>query len=129
MRVFARNFLIQKLELKQSASTTCSVYSEYLRFHFSLTGFILHSAFDPKLLKTIENVVRSKQNLVRFKLFNLVSASYAFNGVLFDCVYLKKCQPFFDGTGKWNSNFIYIFRFRRTLKNRFEFCFLFFVFA
>ena len=86
MRVFARNFLIQKLELKQSASTTCSVYSEYLRFHFSLTGFILHSAFDPKLLKTIENVVRSKQNLVRFKLFNLVSASYAFNGVLFDCL-------------------------------------------
>ena len=72
-----------KLELKLSASTTCSVYSEYLRFYFSLTDLILHSAFDPKLLKTIENVVRSKQNLVHFKLFNLVSASYAFIGVLF----------------------------------------------
>ena len=35
----------------------------------------------------------------------------------------------FDGMGKWNSNVIYIFRFRMTLKNRFEFCFLFFVFA
>ena len=29
----------------------------------------------------------------------------------------------------WDSNAIYIFRFRMTLKNRFEFCFLFFVFA
>ena len=38
-------------------------------------------------------------------------------------------QPFSDGMGKWNSNAIYIFRFRMTLKNRFEFCFPFFVFA
>ena len=39
------------------------------------------------------------------------------------------CLPFSDGMGKWNSNAIYIFRFRMTLKNRFEFCSLFFVFA
>ena len=39
------------------------------------------------------------------------------------------CQPFSDGMGKWNSNATYIFRFHMTLKNRFEFCFPFFVFA
>ena len=118
MRVFARNFLIQKLELKQSASTTCSVYSEYLRFHFSLTGFILHGAFDPTLLKTIENVVRSKQNLVRFKLFNLVSASYAFNGILFDCVYLKKLPTVFRWHGKMEFKFYLHFSFSQDIEKQ-----------
>ena len=49
--------------------------------------------------------------------------------VLFTPAYISltmlvpQCQPFFDGMGKWNSNAIYIFSFRMTLKNRFCFSF------
>ena len=82
VRVLARCFPIQKLELKPSDSTTCSVYSEYLRFNYSLTDLTLRSTFDTKLLKTIEHVFRFKQNLVHFKLFDLASTFDAFIGVL-----------------------------------------------
>ena len=82
VHVLVRCFPIQKLNLKLSASTSCSVYSEYLRFNYSLTDLILRSTFDTKLLKTIEHVFRFKQNLVHFKLFDLASAFDAFIGVL-----------------------------------------------
>ena len=48
--------------------------------------------------------------------------------VLGQCVYLS-ANRFSMAWGKWNSNATYIFRFRMILKNRFEFCFLFLVFA
>ena len=82
VHVLVRCFPIQKLNLKLSASTSCSVYSEYLRFNYSLTDLILRSTFDTKLLKTIEHVFRFKQNLVHFTLFDLASAFDAFIGVL-----------------------------------------------
>ena len=42
---------------------------------------------------------------------------------------VPECEPFFGGMGKRNSSAISIFLFHMTLKHRFEFCFLFFVFA
>ena len=72
VHVLARCFPLKKLELtlRRDTSNCCSVYSEYLRFNYSLTDLILHSAFDPLLLKTIEHVFHSKQNLVHFNLKN-----------------------------------------------------------
>ena len=84
VHVLARCFPVKKIELtlRSDSRTRCSVFSEYLRFNYSLTDLILHTAFDPLLLKTIEHVFHSKQNLVHFKLLNLAWALDAFLGVL-----------------------------------------------
>ncbi|CAH3176506.1 unnamed protein product, partial [Porites evermanni] len=83
VRVLARCFPIKKLDLTLSASTTCSVYSEYLRLNYSLTDLTLHSAFDLILLKTIEHVFHSKQNLVHFTFLNSTWVFDSFISVLF----------------------------------------------
>ena len=72
VHVLARCFPLKKFELslESDSSNRCSVYSEYLRFNHSLTDLTVHSAFDPLLLKTIEHVFHSKQNLVHFNLKN-----------------------------------------------------------
>ena len=68
VRVLARCFPLKKLKFEpyHTQESTCSVYSEYLKFNYSLTDLMLVSALDPWLLKTIERVFHSKKNLVHF---------------------------------------------------------------
>ena len=103
VRVLARCFPIKKLDLTLSASTTCSVYSEYLRLNYSLTDLTLYSAFDLILLKTIEHVFHSKQNLVHFTFLNSTWGFDAFIGVLFAS---PEREEAFSNLGKrlqWNQ--------------------------
>ena len=103
VRVLARCFPIKKLDLTLSASTTCSVYSEYLRLNYSLTDLTLYSAFDLILLKTIEHVFHSKQNLVHFTFLNSTWAFDSCIGVLFASPEQEKA---FSNLGKrlqWNQ--------------------------
>ena len=86
VHVLARCFPLKKFELtlrSDDTSNRCSVYSEYLRFNYSLTDLIVHSVFDPLLLKIIEHVFHSKQNLVHFTLEN---AMWIFDAFLSLCV-------------------------------------------
>ena len=86
VHVLARCFPLKKFELtlrSDDTSNRCSVYSEYLRFNYSLTDLIVHSVFDPLLLKIIEHVFHSKQNLVHFTLEN---AMWIFDSFLSLCV-------------------------------------------
>ena len=86
VHVLARCFPLKKFALtlrSDDTSNRCSVYSEYLRFNYSLTDLIVHSVFDPSLLKIIEHVFHSKQNLVHFSLEN---ALWVFDTFLASCV-------------------------------------------
>ena len=86
VHVLARCFPLKKFALtlrSDDTSNRCSVYSEYLRFNYSLTDLIVHSVFDPLLLKIIEHVFHSKQNLVHFTLENAI---WIFDSFLTLCV-------------------------------------------
>ena len=103
VRVLARCFPIKKLDLTLSASTTCSVYSEYLRLNYSLTDLTLYSAFDLILLKTIEHVFHSKQNLVHFTFLNSTWAFDSFIGVLFASPEREEAFSRLDQRLLWNQ--------------------------
>ena len=104
VHVLARCFPVKKIELTLTSHsrTRCSVFSEYLRFNYSLTDLILDSALNPLLLKTIEHVFHSKQNLVHFKLLNSAWGFDAFLGMIVPAPEQEKA---FSNLGKrlrWN---------------------------
>ena len=76
VRVVARCFPLKKLKCKvyDDGESTFSVYSEYLKFNYSLTDLMLDSALDPLLLKTIEHIFHSKKKLVHFTLSDVFLA-------------------------------------------------------
>ena len=76
VRVVARCFPLKKLKFKvyDDGESTFSVYSEYLKFNYSLTDLMLDSALDPLLLKTIEHIFHSKKKLVHFTLSDVFLA-------------------------------------------------------
>ena len=76
VRVVARCFPLKKLKFKvyDDEESTFSVYSEYLKFNYSLTDLMLDSALDPLLLKTIEHIFHSKKKLVHFTLSDVFLA-------------------------------------------------------
>ena len=105
VHVLARCFPVKKIELTLTSHsrTRCSVFSEYLRFNYSLTDLILDSALNPLLLKTIEHVFHSKQNLVHFKLLNSAWGFDAFLGMIVPAPEQEKA---FSNLGKrlrWNQ--------------------------
>ena len=105
VHVLARCFPVKKIDLILSSDprTRCPVFSEYLRFNYSLTDLFLHSAFDPLLLKTIEHVFHSKQNLVHFKLLNSDWALDAFLGVLVPAPEREKALSNLSKRLQWNQ--------------------------
>ena len=76
VRVVARCFPLKKLKftLYDDGERTYSVYSEYLKFNYSLTDLMLDSALDPLLLRTIEHIFHSKKKLVHFNLNDIFFA-------------------------------------------------------
>ena len=76
VRVVARCFPLKKLKftLFDDGERTYSVYSEYLKFNYSLTDLMLDSALDPLLLRTIEHIFHSKKKLVHFNLNDIFFA-------------------------------------------------------
>ena len=76
VRVVARCFPLKKLKftLYDDGERTYSVYSEYLKFNYSLTDLMLDSALDPLLLRTIEQIFHSKKKLVHFNLNDIFFA-------------------------------------------------------
>ena len=105
VHVLARCFPVKKIKLTlgSDSRTCCSVFSEYLRFNYSLTDLILHSAFNPSLLKTIEHVFHSKQNLVHFKLLN---SAWEFDAFLRMIVPAPEQEKAFSNLAKrlqWNQ--------------------------
>ena len=76
VRVVARCFPLKKLKftLFDDGERTYSVYSEYLKFNYSLTDLMLDSALDPLLLRTIEHIFYSKKKLVHFNLNDIFFA-------------------------------------------------------
>ena len=105
VHVLARCFPLKKIQLtlRSDFRTRCSVFSEYLRFNYSLTDLILDSALNPLLLKTIEHVFHSKQNLVHFKLLNSAWGFDAFLGMIVPAPEQEKA---FSNLGKrlrWNQ--------------------------
>ena len=104
VHVLARCFPVKKIEvtLTSDSRTRCSVFSEYLRFNYSLTDLILNSALNPLLLKTIKHVFHSKQNLVHFKLLN---SAWWFDAFLCMIVPKSEQEKAFSNLGKrlrWN---------------------------
>ena len=76
VRVVARCFPLKKLKFTvyDDGESTFSVYSEYLKFNYSLTDLMLDSALDPLLLKTIEHIFHSEKKLVHFTLSDVFLA-------------------------------------------------------
>ena len=76
VRVVAHCFPLKKLKftLYDDGESTFSVYSEYLKFNYSLTDLMLDSALDPLLLRTIEHIFHSKKKLVHFNLKDIFLA-------------------------------------------------------
>ena len=76
VRVVARCFPLKKLKFTvyDDGESTFSVYSEYLKFNYSLTDLMLDSTLDPLLLRTIEHIFHSKKKLVHFTLSDVFLA-------------------------------------------------------
>ena len=76
VRVVAHCFPLKKLKftLYDDGESTFSVFSEYLKFNYSLTDLMLDSALDPLLLRTIEHIFHSKKKLVHFNLKDIFLA-------------------------------------------------------